>query len=298
MAKLALRSNRKFRRLVGMLRMDSPVHVEGHLQALWRATWENGNSLIGDLTDIEALAEWTQMSDRVKYPTGAFASAVVLTGFIDTIVPGELYAVHDWYDHAEAWAKQRVSRAAKEDPTVCAETYFLGLDAWRRRAAELGIDILAGGAVDETDPDLPPDPVENVNGDRNARRLAIRSPKPGDVSRFGHLSSLAEPSQDKPSLGSIPPPRSPSSLFSTGRRPAAPLADPPADLDTGLRAAMGRVTDAVVHLEATDVAADQAAAEQIEDQALACRTLDDWTALADLANEVLQQSAARMGATA
>ena len=76
MAKLALRSNRKFRRLLAMVRVDSPEHLRGHLSAFWETTWENGTPLIGDLQDIEALAGWT-MSDTVKYPPGALADALV-----------------------------------------------------------------------------------------------------------------------------------------------------------------------------------------------------------------------------
>lgn len=272
MAKIALRSNRKFKRLLAMVRVDSPEHLRGHLSALWETTWENGTPLIGDLQDIEAAAGWS-MTDVDKYPPGAFAAALVLARLVDVVVEGELYAVHDWYDHAPEWVKKRVGRAAKEDATVGPKTYFLGLDVWLRRCEELGITVDL--SAEEEAADTP-----------DCQEVSLRRPKPSSSSETaaetaqflenGRLSSLAKASLVKPSHGTNSPPRSPSPLFSTGRASADEL-----------QAATGRVTDAVVALMATGREVDETAAEQLEDAALACRTLTDWTALADLAAEAV-----------
>lgn len=302
MAKLALRSNRKFRRLLALVRADSPEHVRGHLSALWEATWENGTPLVGDLQDVEAAAGWT-MADTMKYPPGAFGEALATVRLLDVVVPGKLFAVHDWYEHAPAYVKQRIGRAVKEDPTVCPETYFLGLEAWQRRAAEIGLDPVEIAFEDDLDPDtpacgnLPAGYVETANGDRNARRLDIRSPKPGPRPQNGYLSSLAETSQAETSPKASPSPRSPSPSFSAVRAPKVqPVTEPVADRET--RLAARQVTDAIAHLFATGVRADAESADELADAAGDCRTSADWTALAGLANEALRDSARFLSAQA
>ena len=275
MAKLALRSNRKFRRLLAMVRVDSPEHLRGHLSALWEATWENGTPLIGDFNDIEAAAGWT-MADQERYPPGAFAAAMVMARLVDVVVEGHLYAVHDWYEHAPEYVKKRIGRAVKEDPTVGPETYFLGLDVWVRRAAEAGVEIdFSTGNDDEDDLD---------RDTPNRQEVSLRQPKArsysktaAETSQFlgnGSLSSLAESRRDKPSHSLISPPSSPPSLF-----PADPAAA------AALRAAQVRVTVAVDEL----ATADGEAADLFASASTSCRSLGDWHALADMADEALRK---------
>lgn len=288
MAKFAIRSNRKFRRLVGMLRLDSPCHVKSHLDALWEGTWDELTPLIGDLQDIESLAGWLEIPNKEKYPTGALAAALVMTGFVDTIVEGSLYAVHDWYEHALPGVRRKVSLKAKEDPTVCAETFYLGLDAWRKRAASIGLIL-----------DEPKEPVsrfpsepEGSTGDsvdKSDPRTPIRSTKPDSQPGFVVPSCLVLSGQVGSGPPAISPPSSPPSLFrpqpEVAVKPLSPL--PPSPDEAELRPVIGRVTDAVVHLIAVG---DEESADLLEDQALTCRSVGDWTALAQIATEALQRS--------
>lgn len=293
MAKLALRSNRKFRRLLAMVRVDSPEHLRGHLSAFWETTWENGTPLIGDLQDIEAAAGWA-MADTEKYPPGAFAAALVLARLVDVVVEGELYAVHDWYEHAPEYVKKRIGRAVKEDPTVCAETYYLGLEVWQRRAAEIGLDIhaqenlrkpaeispreLSGIDFDDDLPELDDEP--------NRQELSARRPKPSSSSKTaaetaqflenGRLSSLAESRQDKPSPGRSSLTRSPLPSFSAAHSP-------------GERAA-AELRDAIHRVNATIDRLDHDSAAIVRAESIRCRTLADWNALADLASDTLHRS--------
>lgn len=276
MAKLALRSNRKFRRLLAMVRVDSPEHLRGHLSALWEATWENGTPLIGDFNDIEAAAGWT-MADQEKYPPGAFASAMVLARLVDVVVEGELYAVHDWYEHAPEYVKKRIGRATKEDPTVGPETYFLGLEVWVRRAAEAGVEIdfsTGEGGDDDLDRDTPKRQEVSARQpkSRSSRETAAETAQfPGN----GRLSSLAESSQAKPSPGLISPPSSPPSLSSTGAASAV-----------AIRAAQDRLSGFVAGMAH---AGDREAAELYGSAATTCRSVGDWTALADMAEEAYRK---------
>lgn len=277
-----------------MVRVDSPEHLRGHLSALWEATWENGTPLIGDFNDIEAAAGWT-MADQEKYPAGAFASAMVLARLVDVVVEGELYAVHDWYEHAPEYVKKRIGRAVKEDPTVGPETHYLGLDVWVRRAAEAGVEIdLSGGSDgdDDLDRDTP-----------DRQEVSLRQPKPSSSSETaaetpqllgnGSLSSQAKARRDESSLVSISPPSSPPSLFRPIPRPtksAAPEVPTVHPSEAALMTPISRVTDAVVHLLGVG---DEESADLLEGQAMTCRSLDDWTALAEVATEALQQSTRR-----
>lgn len=293
MAKLALRSNRKFRRLLAMVRVDSPEHLRGHLSALWETTWENGTPLIGDFQDIEAAAGWS-MPDVDKYPPGALAAALVMARLVDVVVEGELYAVHDWYEHAPEYVKKRIGRAVKEDPTVCAETFFLGLEVWARRAAEIGLDVHAVedlrkpaeilsrdlSGIDFED-DLP-----EAEQEPNRQEVSARRPKPSSYSKTaaeveqflenGSLSSQAKASRAETSQERTSPPRSPSPSFSTdlspGERSAAELRD-----------AIHRVNTALDRL-------DRETAAFVLAESTRCRTLADWTALADVAGDALEST--------
>lgn len=210
MAKLALRSNRKFRRLLARTRLDSPAHLRGHLGALWEASWENGTPLVGDLDDIEQAAEWPT-ANEAKYPQGAFAAALVLSGFVDTIVEGQLYAIHDWFEHAPRYVKQAIERRVKEDATVGPGTFFLGLKAWIRRAAEVGLEV---------------DPyAEEANGARNRSYLpdsdAEMEGAGGVALENGGLSRQAKPRQAERSEETSSP-HPPTPLPSPSAAPSQP----------------------------------------------------------------------------
>jgi len=136
---------------------------------------------VGDFDDIEHAADWPTANEE-KYPRGAFASALVMTGFVDTIVQGKLYAIHDWYDHLPHFAKQRLSRMAKEDATIGRETYFVGLEAWIRRAAEAGIEVDIGGETTN----------RAQTGESDTETDSVSASHPGETQRNGLLSSRVE----------------------------------------------------------------------------------------------------------
>lgn len=112
MAKPELRDHRKFLKLKRLLGAPTP-HVLGYLDCLWHRGYQTGDPFIGDALDVEAAAE---------YPgePGTFAEACFQSGFLDRDEAGG-YSIHDLYQHAPKYAKQRMQRrgtAPKVDRAV------------------------------------------------------------------------------------------------------------------------------------------------------------------------------------
>lgn len=101
MAKPDLRDNRKFLKLRRLLGEPTP-HVIGYLECLWNRGYQTGNPLIGDGLDVEAAAEYPGEPEK-------FARAAHAAGFLDTDLAGN-YTIHDLFEHAPKYAKQRMHR--------------------------------------------------------------------------------------------------------------------------------------------------------------------------------------------
>lgn len=101
MAKPELRDHRKFLKLKRLLNAPTP-HVIGYLDCLWHRGYQTGSPFVGDSLDVEAAAE---------YPgePGTFTEAAFQSGFIDRDESGG-YTIHDLYEHAPKYAKQRMHR--------------------------------------------------------------------------------------------------------------------------------------------------------------------------------------------
>lgn len=99
MARPGLMRHRKFARLARLIGSD--VLARGHLELLWEVAYENGDDQVGDAGDLEHLARWTG-------PAGALASALVESGFFD--LEGDMYRVHDLWDHAPDYVRKRRHR--------------------------------------------------------------------------------------------------------------------------------------------------------------------------------------------
>lgn len=306
MAKLTLTQTTKFRRLCARLRLESRAHVVGHLEELWNTCHSRKSPVVGDLDDIEAAADWPPTR-----PSHQLATALIELGFLDEIVPGRVYAVHDYYDHAPRWIKQHFSKLRQEDVTVGPETYFLGIDAFGRlfedpdaivqgeirtpparlvatpaapqSEPEDDLEEAQKGAVDEAS-DPAPDPPA---GGRKPSPPGDKSTKPRDKSastsqtakRPGTYLDLQTLKVSLSSLvlskSSTPPPSSP---------PSPPPLDPAAELR--LRAAIARAAQAEAAL---GLAGSEEVAQQIAEVVdLAGDDVDTWTELA----EILEQFAA------
>jgi hypothetical protein len=90
----SLDNHRKTLRLCRFLNISRPLAI-GHLHLLWHWGLDNvpSNGDLGDITDEEI--EMAAMWDGER---GAFASALVLAGFIDVTESGR--KLHDWWDYA------------------------------------------------------------------------------------------------------------------------------------------------------------------------------------------------------
>jgi len=277
LAKYDLLNSSKFFNLCSILRMESEAHVVGHLEVMWNSAHRKKTPILGDFDRIEGAAKWPFTRERHQ-----FAAALVKTGFVDEVVPG-LYAVHDYYDHAPEYRKKLISSAAKSDPTVCRETFYMGIDALQkvideheaRRKNEGHSTASAPKAVAtvQSTPVLP-----EISGESAST-----------ATTFPEISALS--CLVRSSLVSSSPPSSPPAPSGRRKSPEvsgpSPETLPPSPDEAELRPVIGRVTDAVVHLIAVG---DEESADLLEDQALTCRSVGDWTALAQIATEALQRS--------
>jgi len=97
MARPGLDENRKFRLLVGMLKMPRP-HVRGHLEMMWDSCNQDGNPVFENADFVEAAAEWGGGK-------GAWADALVTCGFLDR--DGERFIIHDFAENAPEYVRAR-----------------------------------------------------------------------------------------------------------------------------------------------------------------------------------------------
>lgn len=283
MAKKGLLLSSKFNRLCALLRLESEAHVVGHLEVLWNSAHEKKSPILGDFDSIEGAAKWPFTRERHQ-----FAAAMLKTGFVDEILPG-LYAIHDYYDHAPEYRKKLISAAAKHDPTICRETFYLGIDAFQKV-----IDEHEGRRKKEGHSTAPEEiGAGTVESLPVFRKISAVPPSLTPVSPEISVQSCLVRS----GLASSPPPSSPPSSFTRRQSPeiSSPTSHP---TEPKLLAVIGRVTDAIVHLSATAAGGDEEAAALLENEAMACRSFEDWTALADIAAEALQKSTAPTEATA
>ncbi len=109
MAHSSLKGHFKLKKLTRMLGI-AEVHVVGHLDYLWwdaygRKEVGSDGVLHGRTPDkIALVAEWYEDADK-------FVSALVDSGFLDRV--GEQFAIHDYFDWAPQFVKQRVARQEK-----------------------------------------------------------------------------------------------------------------------------------------------------------------------------------------
>lgn len=96
MAKLSLRSNKKFLRLCRDLKRPG-YQVRGLLEMMWESAYENSTTF-RTLDDAEVVSTWDG-------EIGAFGSAVLSAGFLDEVPDG--FMVHDYEDNAPYWWKER-----------------------------------------------------------------------------------------------------------------------------------------------------------------------------------------------
>lgn len=101
-----LRTHRKFRRLVAILRIPE-AHALGHLQMMWETSWDHLTPALGDSTDVELAAGW------VGDP-GALAAALVACGgddwgFLERDGEGR-FLIHDYEEHAPRWVRDKLRK--------------------------------------------------------------------------------------------------------------------------------------------------------------------------------------------
>jgi hypothetical protein len=103
MAKAALRTNVKFKRLCRILGLPPP-HVWGLLDMMWVAGHARGRPEIGDAQDVEASAEW-------EGKPGELTEALREAGFLDgDPATAGCYLIHDFWDHAPEYVQKRRKR--------------------------------------------------------------------------------------------------------------------------------------------------------------------------------------------
>jgi hypothetical protein len=101
MARPDLLLHPKFRRLAFVLQEPEP-HCLGYLEMMWHVGYASGNPVLGDAVDVELSA---------KYPgtKGKLAAALLECGFLDRL-DGDRFAIHDLYDHAPEYVKNRAKK--------------------------------------------------------------------------------------------------------------------------------------------------------------------------------------------
>ena len=106
MARPTLTRHRKFGRLASALGSD--VLALGHLEFMWLAAYEDGESLLGSTQDVEWICHW-------RGDAGVLCKALIEAGFIEE--RGGLHYVHDLWDHAPDYVRKRQYREAQRRTT-------------------------------------------------------------------------------------------------------------------------------------------------------------------------------------
>lgn len=117
MAKPGFRNHPKFKRLCHILDVPEP-HALGYCELIWETGYACGNSRIGDSVDVELAAQWPGAK-------GALAQALADVRLLD--VTEGVYSIHDLYDHAPGYVKDRrdreIERAKDKVCLNCGTTY-------------------------------------------------------------------------------------------------------------------------------------------------------------------------------
>ena len=120
MAKPGFLIHRKFRRLVGILKMPAP-HILGHIECLWGTAYATGNPFVGDSVDVESAAQWT--GEAGKFTEALLKCGGTTPGLIDpSPEDSTVFVIHDFAAHCPSYVKERGSkRAENEKPKTCAD---------------------------------------------------------------------------------------------------------------------------------------------------------------------------------
>jgi hypothetical protein len=164
-ARPGLTKHRKFLRLASTL--GGVAIARGHLELLWDAAYECGDSYLGDARDVELVAGWT--GEPGKLVKALLECGGEATGFIE-LVPGRKgrYQVHDLFDHAPEYVQRRMQREAERQAkgkTVA----DLRSEAARKRHANGGQSPVSDQSVTGQHPTLAD--CQDANG-------ATRAPAP------------------------------------------------------------------------------------------------------------------------
>lgn len=183
MGRPGLMRHRKFARLQRLLSSspNSKFIARGVLEVVWEAAYENGDELLGDELDLEALVGW-------EGEPKALASALVQSGFVDETVEG--LTVHDLWDHAPDYVKRRAEREGER------RKKGQSISEIRAEAGRLGGLAKAGKRNSLATPD-PSKPVAN---------FSTRAPAPAPARKD---SSVADAPVAMPSTQEQPQPQKP-----------------------------------------------------------------------------------------
>ena len=96
MARISMRSNRKFMRLCRDIQRP-PYQVRGLLEMMWESAHEN-EPTFPTLDDAEVVSTWDGEA-------GVFGKALLACGFLDAVEGG--FFVHDYWQHAPGWVRER-----------------------------------------------------------------------------------------------------------------------------------------------------------------------------------------------
>lgn len=104
MARISMRSNRKFMRLCRDIQRP-PYQVRGLLEMMWESAHEN-EPTFPTLDDAEVVSTWDG-------ETGMFGKALLACGFLDAVDGG--FFVHDYWQHAPGWVREREKKRRQRD---------------------------------------------------------------------------------------------------------------------------------------------------------------------------------------
>lgn len=117
MARAGLSKNRKFMRLArGLNHVASgmgEIMARGVLETLWSAAYERADDHLGDADDVEIAAGWR--GERGALTALLLDAAGGESGFVEVDPDRGGYRVHDLWDHAPPWVKQKAAREAARE---------------------------------------------------------------------------------------------------------------------------------------------------------------------------------------
>lgn len=114
MARAGLSKNRKFLRLARGLNACASgmgeIMARGVLETLWSAAYERADDYLGDSDDVEIAAGWR--GERGALTAMLLEAGGQEAGFVELDSERGGYRVHDLWDHAPPWVKQKAQREA------------------------------------------------------------------------------------------------------------------------------------------------------------------------------------------